>query len=220
MSATVTAGVVEERLRAVTAQWFERQREADEWREREDEAAKSIQRVWRGYRSRRLLAALHRYARSVQAQYRGYRARKAVAVLRQRRAADRKLAYYNEAAVQIQRHWKGFSTRRNREDFYRRKRYVAEVTRQAEELRARVAAEAAHMTRVEGDVRRAEQAERVKKATRNTHHLLSTASRKGIYASARGSEYDARAMGRTVEDHLRTTERERYAGETTKRRAK
>lgn len=201
---------VEKRVQAVTVEWFARQREAEAARAAERGAAESIQRAWRGHRTRALLASLQRHAVRIQAVFRGYEARRAAAVLRRRRAAARQKAYYDGAAAVIQRHWRGFLDRRDREDYYRRKQYIADVTARAEELRARVEEEQTHHRRIEGLVRRSEQAERVRRAASKAHHLLSTASRKGIYKSTHGEEYDPHALGQPVEHHLRESFRQSY----------
>lgn len=90
---------------------LEKTSEAEAHREEETNAAVRIQKHFRGYMVRASLATLTAAAIVIQSCYRMYKGQlKAEA---QRRELDRRKRerYFHLAAVEIQRHWRGYSSR-------------------------------------------------------------------------------------------------------------
>ena len=61
--------------------------------------------------------------------------------------------YFDAKATVIQRHWRGFWSRRSRFDFYARQRYLREVREKNEAVRAEMEVEAQRTLAVQRDVR-------------------------------------------------------------------
>ena len=115
---------------------IEKTTEAEEHRATETNAAVLIQKCFRGHLVRKSLDTLREAAIVIQSCYRMYKGQ--LRAEEEKRESDRlqRRRYFHLAAVEIQRHWRGYSSRKNVHDFYARARYIAKVMQRTEELRA------------------------------------------------------------------------------------
>ena len=97
---------------------------AEENREREWNAAVTIQSAWRGYLERKHLGHLHSSAVVIQRAFRGLMGRKAFRMMVKQELKDLRTQHYNQMATRIQSRWRGFAQRKNGLDFYARKLYL------------------------------------------------------------------------------------------------
>lgn len=99
-------------------------------------AARTIQRVFRGYFTRERLAEMGYYAREIQRVFRGHLGRRRTRALIDSARASHAASLRSCAARAIQRVYRGFRSRKYVHDFGARKAYIAFVAAKGEELRA------------------------------------------------------------------------------------
>ncbi|CAI5645846.1 spermatogenesis-associated protein 17 isoform X2 [Oreochromis niloticus] len=160
-----------------------RNREAEENREKENQAATQIQSWFRGCKVRAYLSHLHKKAIIIQKIWRGFTARAHVRQMVKAAYFIMKMNFYEEMAVRIQRRWRGFFVRKHIHNFYARKKYMEglvmknELVRreldQLEELQKR---ERDCLDMVKEHTAKVYQAQRL-------HHLLSTKQCPGVFNS-------------------------------------
>ncbi|KAF5888889.1 spermatogenesis-associated protein 17-like, partial [Clarias magur] len=172
-----------DQLALVKEQYYRRNREAEENREREHAAAVRIQSWVRGCQVRVYLSFLHRNAIVIQKTWRAFRARQ---YFRQRVKTAyflMKMNFYNETAVKIQKRWRGYYVRKYVHNFYERKRYLDDLTKRNEQVR-RELEEIAEQQRKERERIAMEREEREKYTqAQRLHFLVSTKQRPGVFNS-------------------------------------
>lgn len=202
---------------AFAESYFAAARAADEARAREIAAATTIQRVWRGFRTRKRLDQLRAHARRAQTAFRAHLARRRVQQLREAHELRRREKVFHAMATVIQRWFRGYLARRDRVNCRRRREYLQRVEERAQRLMAQVAEESKKLNAESQRFEEAERAARFDATTANLHHLLSTRAQPGIFNSRLGEEFQVTAFGVPVEEHIRVSAkvrgREREEGE-------
>ena len=159
---------------------LEKTREAEQSRTEETTAAVTIQRHWRGHIVRDSLEKLRSAAIMIQSCYRMYRGQLYAESVRQLRDRSTREKYFHLAAVEIQRHWRGYRSRQLVHDYYARKRYIEKVMQRTNELRLASVELAGAILRQQEEQQRAVQQEQYDNRLISLHHLLSTKSMPGV----------------------------------------
>jgi hypothetical protein len=173
--------------------YLQAQKEAEENRVKEYNAAVCIQSCFRGYMSRNRLTHLRDAATRMQKLYRGWLDRKKFRAKVLTEYRSRCLNTYNNAATCIQRHWKGYYSRKTRHNYYARRAYLRAVQEQHD-----IIAERQEMQRVMDEAKKLEQKrlakeQRYRDLNNRTHHLISTTHIQGVYAEKKDKEDELRA---------------------------
>ncbi|KAM3626186.1 uncharacterized protein V6R79_024285 [Siganus canaliculatus] len=174
---------IENEVEKFTNEYFYRQRQADEHRQKENQAATHIQSWFRGCKVRAYLSHLHKKAVIIQKIWRGFTARAHFRQMVKAAYFTMKMDFYNEMAVRIQRRWRGFFVRQYIHNFYARKNYLEGLARKNEIVRRQLN-ELETLQKRERDCLEMmkEQTSMVKQAHK-LHHLLSTKQRPGVFNS-------------------------------------
>lgn len=155
--------------------------EANESAELESFAATKIQAVFRMYRARtKYLFTMKSIAR-IQSIVRGYvqgRQTERHRALDERR---RQLSAFSYYATRIQACFRGYYSRKHKNDFYATKRYICEVTQRSNTALAAIEVINEEQERLVQLREATADYDEYVKATRKSHYLLSTASASGVY---------------------------------------
>ncbi|KAM4593983.1 spermatogenesis-associated protein 17 isoform 1-T1 [Odontesthes bonariensis] len=164
-------------------EYFLRNRQAEENRQRETQAATRIQSWFRACRVRAYLSHLHKKAIIIQKIWRGFTARARVRQMVKAAYFTMKMNFYNEMAVRIQRQWRGFFVRKYIHNFYERKSYLEGVIvknelmrRELDEIEELQTKEKEYLQMIREKTAKVTQAQRL-------HHLLSTKQCPGVFNS-------------------------------------
>ncbi|TPX54438.1 hypothetical protein SeMB42_g00281 [Synchytrium endobioticum] len=170
---------------ALLDSYYRAMTDAEDAREVERASALLIQRMWRGYSTRRWLHNQHECACMIQKTYRGYIARRAFEALVSAHCYTTRMRRYNRAATLIQKIWRGTYTRRRIFDYAARKAYIRTIEARMRDMRTFLAHQASD------DAERAEARTREARMARMTalmgtmHHLVGT---KAIPSALRGAD--------------------------------
>uniref|UniRef100_A0A4W6FV25 Spermatogenesis associated 17 n=1 Tax=Lates calcarifer TaxID=8187 RepID=A0A4W6FV25_LATCA len=164
-------------------EYFLRNSQAEENRQKENQAATRIQSWFRACKVRAYLSHLHKKAIIIQKIWRGFTARARFRQMVKAAYFIMKMNFYEEMAVRIQRRWRGFFVRRYIHNFYARKSYLEGLSRKNELVR-RELDEFEELQKRERDCLEMikEQTAKVYQAHR-LHHLLSTKQCPGVFNS-------------------------------------
>ena len=171
----------------------------------EGEGALKVQRLFRGQLVRARVARWRDAASFIQRVYRGHtgrlRARAAGAeVLRHER-----LAVFHYHALNLQKSFRGYYSRRYYHDFYARQAYLDDVLAKGEALRESCVGARQQQAAEAEEAAAAATEKEFHTVTQNLHHLVSTASQPGIFNSPYlPAEALPIAFGAPLEVHLRT----------------
>lgn len=165
-------------------------------------AATSIQRLWRGYNARKYIAYLHDQATEIERVWRGYVGRNITHVRSKIRKTHLEKKFFDAMATVIQKIYRGYRSRKDKQDFYGRKDYVATVTKKSAVLNQHITRNIANLNDWLEDKRVVEEAKEFTELTENLHHLLGTRNRPGVFRSAIGPEFHTTAYGVPLEDHI------------------
>ncbi|KAM9410297.1 spermatogenesis-associated protein 17 [Pholidichthys leucotaenia] len=164
-------------------EFFLRNCEAEEMRQKENQAATLIQNWFRACKVRAYYRHLHKKAVIIQKTWRGFTARARVRQMVKAAYFIMKMNFFEEMAVRIQRRWRGFFVRKYVHNFYARKGYMEGLFKKNELLRREVDELEEFQKREQACVEMVnEQKARVYQAHR-LHHLLSTQQRPGVFNS-------------------------------------
>jgi len=173
----------------------------------EVKAAIVIERCARGFLTRRRLKRLTHMVVNIQRYWRGYLGRlRAKLALEIKNKRLRELFFDAQATV-IQRHWRGFWSRKFKFDFYARKKYLQEVHLKNAEIRMEMEAEAQRSISAQREMAE-EMARRLfDMRVGQLHHLVSTAAQPGIFNSpyALATKTVPLVLGAPVEEHLKAS---------------
>ncbi|XP_030269044.1 spermatogenesis-associated protein 17 isoform X1 [Sparus aurata] len=160
-----------------------RNNQAEESRQKENQAATQIQSWFRASKVQAYLRHLHKKAIIIQTIWRGFTARACFRQMVKAAYFIMKMNFYEEMAVRIQRRWRGFFVRKYVHSFYARQSYLEGVRRKNELVR-RELDEVEELQKRERDCLELvkEQTARVHQAHR-LHHLLSTKQCPGVFNS-------------------------------------
>ncbi|XP_031702166.1 spermatogenesis-associated protein 17 isoform X2 [Anarrhichthys ocellatus] len=164
-------------------EYFCKNRQAEENRQRENQAATRIQSWFRARKVQAYLSHLHKKAIIIQKIWRGFTARARFRQMVKAAYFIMKMNLYEEMAVRIQRRWRGFFARKNVHNFYARKSYLKGLSRKNELVRMELD-ELEELQKRERDCLEMvkEQTAKVYQAHR-LHHLLSTKQCPGVFNS-------------------------------------
>ena len=98
----------------------------------ENNAALKIQAWFRGNKVRAYLKHLHKQATIVQKVFRGSIGRRIFRKFLEQRLKQMRLDFYCNKAVMIQKHWKGYYSRKYIFNYYKRKAYLIAVQQKNE----------------------------------------------------------------------------------------
>lgn len=150
-------------------------------------AARLIQKVFRGWRTRKRIRFLNECATIIQRNYRGYVARKAYSALLEATVQRMYTQFYNRQAVIIQTRFRGWQSRRLHFDYYRMRSWLRLIVLKNEELEQ----ETWDYFFKERNRKLEEINAMAKKLcifiARKLHHLLRTHHRAGIYSNLKSS---------------------------------
>ncbi|KAK2920364.1 spermatogenesis-associated protein 17 [Channa argus] len=174
---------IKSELEEFRREYFYRNSQAEENRQREYEAATRIQSWFRACKVRAYLRHLHKNAIIIQKTWRGFLARACFRQMVKEAYFIMKMNFYEGMAVRIQRRWRGFFVRKYIHNFYARKRYLEGLSR-TNELVRRDLDELEQLQKKERDCLDMvkEQTAKVYEAQR-LHHLLSTKQCPGVFNS-------------------------------------
>ncbi|XP_045888711.1 spermatogenesis-associated protein 17 isoform X2 [Micropterus dolomieu] len=164
-------------------EFFHRNSQAEENRQKENQAATRIQSWFRACKVRAYLSHLHKKAIIIQKIWRGFTARARFRQMVKAAYFIMKMNFYEEMAVRIQRRWRGFFVRKYIHNFYARKSYLEALSRKNELVR-RELDELEELQKRERDCLEMvkEYAVKVYQAHR-LHHLISTKQCPGVFNS-------------------------------------
>jgi hypothetical protein len=152
--------------------------------------------------------SLSRHAQiSLSRTYRGHRGR-----LEYEENVDMKFArlrreFWNSTATIVQKIFRGYYSRKNIHNFYLRKSYIETIASKGEAVRQELNEHFATM-QMEAQRQQAEaHVDNFEKVVGSLHHLLSTASCRGLYNSPYHQATQATIFGLPVEEHLRNVAR-------------
>ncbi|XP_022600393.1 spermatogenesis-associated protein 17 [Seriola dumerili] len=164
-------------------EYFFRNNQAEENRQKENQAATRIQCWFRACKVQAYLRHLHEKAIIIQKIWRGFTARARFRQMVKAAYFIMKMNFYNEMAVRIQRRWRGFFVRKSIHNFYARKSYLEGlsiknelVRRELDELEELQKRERDCLDMIKEQTVKLYQAHRL-------HHLLSTKQCPGVFNS-------------------------------------
>ena len=115
--------------------------------------------------------------------------------------------FWNSTATVVQKIFRGYYSRKNVHNFYLRKSYIETIASKGEAVRKELHG---HFTTMQMEAQRRQAEAHVddfEKVVGSLHHLLSTASCRGLYNSPYHQATQATIFGRPVEEHLRNVAR-------------
>uniref|UniRef100_A0A3Q2P7Q3 Spermatogenesis associated 17 n=1 Tax=Fundulus heteroclitus TaxID=8078 RepID=A0A3Q2P7Q3_FUNHE len=164
-------------------EYFHRNRQAEENRQKETQAAIRIQSWFRACKVRAYLSHLQKKAIIIQKTWRGFAARARVRQMVKAAYFTVKMNFYNEMAVRIQQRWKGFYVRKYVHNFYARKTYLEQiliknelVRKELDEIWEAQKRENEHLEAVKQQKNKIHQAHQL-------HYLISTNQLPGVFNS-------------------------------------
>jgi hypothetical protein len=139
--------------------------------------------------------------------YRGHRGRLEYVQTQEMDFARLRKEFWDNTAMMIQKIFRGYFSRKNVHNFYLRKSYLETIASKGEGVRRELDH---HFTvmQTEAQNRQAEaRIDEFEKVVGNLHHMLSTASCRGVYNSPYHQPTQATMFGLPVEEHLRNVAR-------------
>ncbi|XP_075906390.1 spermatogenesis-associated protein 17 [Nelusetta ayraudi] len=164
-------------------EFVSRNREAEENRQKEHDAAILIQSWFRACKVRAYLRHLHKKAVIIQKIWRGFTARAHFRQMVKAAYFIMKMNFYEAMAVKIQQIWRGFFVRKYVHNFYTRKSYLEGIARNNEIVRMELDELEEFQKRERDYVQMMEEQSAKTYEAYRLHHLLSTKQRPGIFNS-------------------------------------
>lgn len=186
--------------KSTLANYFAAVRETEDARRDENWAACTIARVWKGYFARKYIAYINEQACTIQRIYRGYVGRIVCERKRQDKIHAIEREYYDSCAVKIQKLFKGYLSRRDKEDFYKRKKWIAHVREKGQELRRQMDEHVDQQIAYNQEKSDYASTLEFEKLTSNLHHLVGTKCTPGVFSSRWGPDFDTTAYGKEMGD--------------------
>ncbi|KAK2955845.1 putative iq calmodulin-binding motif family protein [Blattamonas nauphoetae] len=195
--------------------YFLRTEEAERCRENETGAAIMIQKVFRGYSTRKHLQTLHGRALIIQCAFRVYCAKKVYNKLYAEKCHRERLQHFNAAAQKIQTLFRGWYIRKYVCNIRKRREYLQNIQSKNEEVRQML-----EEYQKQQLVQIKEQAEldhhnSVVASSRNLHHLTSTKTMPSIFNSPY-QVAEPKVEGVNVETFIKTQTRRILKARTNK----
>jgi len=182
--------------------FFEKISQAEEARVREGNAALILQRSWRAYNSRIYLRYLSEQAGQIQRIWKGFNARKRVKQMIIALEQKDRQTYYDSCAINIQKRWRGYLSRKVNADFYQRARFIHQVSVQSQEHNMNAEYEVERQRQEDNEINTQKAAIKFEKMASNLHHLVSTRNIPGIFQSRFGEANHRTAYEVPMDQHL------------------
>lgn len=155
----------------------------DAWVAKEAKAAQTVQTRFRSSTSRRKFHKQKSKASFLQRIYRGYEGRcQALSRKKEVQTAAETLMFDYFAEV-IQRTWRGYHSRKVKHDFHARKKYIADMISNSEQLQQRLNQVADEENIKAAKKAKEEQERKMKETTTQLHYLVSTRAQRGVLNS-------------------------------------
>lgn len=155
--------------------------EASSASDHENFCAIKLQRLFRGWRTRVNIYEKNLAAREIERVFRGHAARLIFRRMGQEKEAARKFAIFQYFALQLQKCFRGYYSRKYRQNHHLRKLYLQNVKSAGERVRQSMESYAEQIRQDEEDKAFREKEENFKRLTENLHHLVSTRHISGVY---------------------------------------
>jgi len=159
-----------------------------------------ISSLWRACVARAEVSIVFLGVKRIQRLVRGKFARERARLARRSFGERLEEAYLESLAVDVQRSFRGFYSRRYRHDFSARKAYIQGVMKEGEALRERLKELQETQAKEKAEKDEARKLENFQKATQRLHYLVSTKAIPGIYNSPYWPKRTV--MGIPLEHHL------------------
>jgi len=176
---------------------------AEEAIERERRAVLRLQAISRCWNAQKMFRILRRAVLSIQRVFRGFKGRCRALERVLEKAAFTELQVYHHCATVVQARVRGYLTRLKVADFYKQKRYLAAVEQKSQEVLLAAHEHATRQAQVVEEQRKEEIRKRFEATAHGLHHLLSTASTRGILKRHNEAESQMTVFGGPIEDAIR-----------------
>lgn len=155
--------------------------QANDASEAENSSANKIQRLFRGWRTRVYIYKINLAAGEIERIFRGHSGRSICRRMVQEHTTSRNFAVFEYFALQLQKSFRGYYSRKYRQNHHLRKLYLENVKHAGEKVRESMDAYAEKMRQDEEDRALERKELKFKELTENLHHLVSTRQVPGIY---------------------------------------
>ncbi|KAL1769607.1 spermatogenesis-associated protein 17 [Sigmodon hispidus] len=186
-----TLAKLQARSSFLETQYYFRNRETEEFRKKENDAAVKIQSWFRGCQVRAYIRHLNRVVTIMQKWWRSYLGRKRYQLIVEAAYYNMKMNLYNEMAVRIQRRWRGFKIRKYCFNYYYLKEYLRAVSETNDAIREALEEFTEMREREERKARLEREEKHRDEQARKMHYLLSTKQIPGIYNSPSRKQPDS-----------------------------
>ena len=188
---------------SVETLYFEQLRECESNRLTELNASISIQKYFRMHQLRSKHHLLNHSAIQIQRIYRGYTARNYVQFeIKPKYKQSQQRLLYDRMATLIQKCFRGYSSRKNKLNFYARKHYIHQITIRSNNLLHELRRESDKSIQTKMQLKAMKKAQKFDQMIGSLHHLLSTKRIRGIFNSPFGHQFSAKAHGISIEQHI------------------
>ncbi|XP_011403289.1 PREDICTED: spermatogenesis-associated protein 17-like [Amphimedon queenslandica] len=181
-------------------------REAEDWREKEYNAAIKIQSWFRGCRVRAYLRYLNECAVIIQKTYRGHYGRRQYREYLKEYYDELQHQFYSHMATIIQSAWRGYYTRKYLFNYYAQKTYLAELKKKNEETR--LILQEHKQKEIDRQLKREKELQEImiRKKALQYHYMLSTESSPGVFKQRDTESVDQlEAQMRSIHYHNNST---------------
>lgn len=191
----------------IIGNYFDLQKTAGNNQDVEQAAALKIQTRWRGFYVRVHLWKILDSTIKIQSHLRGHLGRKRFGNHQRNIARGERDHYFNLAAQEIQRYWRGYYSRKYVHNFSARQQYIARILAAGNTLREHMHE---NFEKQKRDLEAESQAKALQsfdESIKGMHHLVSTETIPGVYNSPYAAAFGntPTVAGVTVEQHLRNT---------------
>jgi len=189
-------------LEAADAEFFALRQEATDMIEMERMCIIRVQAVFRGTKVRRRWHVVLDVTLFIQRVARGWLARRRCRVFRAQRSQRLNQIFFDTCAAVIQRHFRGWNSRRYTFDFYSRKAYLDKVAKRGEWTKEYLRRYETNLI-IESKLKEEEHMRsEFQTLAGELHHLISTKSIPGVY-NPPYNDVLPRAFEKPIEQHLR-----------------
>lgn len=147
----------------------------------ENLSANKIQRLFRGWRTRVKIYHKNLAAGEIQRVFRGHSSRLICRRMTAEKQNSRKFAVFQYFALQLQKSFRGYYSRKYRQNHHLRKLYLKNVKAAGERVRQSMEEYSQRLRREEEEKLSAEKQAKFKNLTENLHHLVSTRQVPGVF---------------------------------------
>ena len=163
---------------------FKAAQAAEENRQKEYDAAVTIQAVIRGVKLRAYIKYLHLCATRIQMAWRGYLGRIDYHQKLALKVQERQLAYYNTMATKIKAAWRGYYVRKYVHDYYALKAYLNALMIKNQNVRNKLAEYEKELKESEMIEDELQALEKYKQEARGCHYMISTEHQQSVFNSS------------------------------------